>query len=382
MKKIYFLLIGFIFISNPLKAQHIYQDIESEFLEQNRKIKLQLPRSYKTNPDKEYPIILVLDADYLFEPIGGMIDYLSYWEEVPEAIVVGIMQNESRKDDFLIDDQDYLPSGPGEAFFDFIELELITYIENNYRTTPLRVIAGHGESANFSNFFLFRKDPLFRAYINFSPFFTKKMKKRVVSGLSKTNSRTWYYYAFSENEPQEQLRAMKDLAIEAELIENSNLNFYTHKFKDATHFTSVSQGIGSALEEIFAVFKPITPQEYDQNLYHAESPVVYLEDKYYDIATFFNLKIAMRVNDLMFASRAIEEKKNWEEYKELSKLAKKHQPKTLLSSYFLARHYQEIGEPKKALKYYQEAYGYQAVGQLTQDLMLIRAEEIKEVFGY
>jgi predicted alpha/beta superfamily hydrolase len=382
MKKIYFIWCCLILFGIPNYAQHQYLDIDSDILQDNRKFKLQLPRSYESNPDKEYPIILVLDADYLFEPVGGMVDYLSYWEEIPEAIVVGIMQGNKRNDDFFVDEPDFLPVGSGESFFDFIELELISYIENNYRTTPLRIIVGHGESANFSNFFLFRQDPLFRAYINFSPFFTPKMKDRVASALSRTSSKTWYYYGYSSNEPISKIREMKDFGIEAELIENPNLTFYKKEFENSTHFTSISQGIGSALENIFSVYKPITPQEYDKSLYHAESPVAYLEEKYYNIAEFFNLEIAIRINDLMFASQAIEAKKNWEEYQELAKLAKKHQPKKLLSEYFLARYHQEIGNPKKALKHYQDAYGYEPVGQLTQDLMLIRAEEIKEVFGY
>ena len=39
---------------------------------------------------KHIPLILVLDGDYLFEPFSGCVDYLSYWDEIPEAIVVGI----------------------------------------------------------------------------------------------------------------------------------------------------------------------------------------------------------------------------------------------------------------------------------------------------
>jgi hypothetical protein len=53
-----------------------------------------------------------------------------------------------------------------------------------------------------------------------------------------------------------------------------------------------------------------------------------------------------------------------------------------LSSYYLARYYQETGKPKKAMEYYQYAYDYEEVGQLTKELMLMRANEIKEVFGY
>jgi len=54
-----------------------YIELESKYLQGPRRIKLQLPRNYEKNRTKEYPIILVFDADYLFEPVAGMVDYLS-----------------------------------------------------------------------------------------------------------------------------------------------------------------------------------------------------------------------------------------------------------------------------------------------------------------
>lgn len=382
MNKIICHAICFLLLGTVAHAQHQYKEISSDFLEGDRRIKIQLPRSYETNPEKEYPLILVLDADYLFEPIGGMVDYLSYWEEIPEAIVIGIMQKGKKNEDFEIGGVNELPINSGQAFFDFIELELTTFIEKNYRTSPLRIIAGHGKSANFANFFLLKKEPLFQGYINFSPFYSPLMKDRIINALEKVEKKTWYYHGFSDNEPTKQLKEMEALAIEGDSIQNSNVIFLKNQHQDATHFTSVSQGVGKALEDIFAVFKPITPSEYKKVLIAEESPVQYLEDKYFEIADYYSLEINMRINDIMFVSRAIEEKENWDEYKDLSKLAKEHQPNTLLENYFLARYFQEKGNPKKAMKYYQDAYNYQPVGQLTKELMLARANEIKTVFGY
>jgi hypothetical protein len=382
MYKFIWNIICIILLSVYANAQHQYKEISSDFLEGDRQIKIQLPRSYESNPEKEYPLIFVLDADYLFEPIGGMIDYLSYWQEIPEAIVIGVLQKEFRNNDFEVGGENYLPIKDGQRFFDFLELELTTYIEENYRTSPLRIIVGHGKSANFANFFLLKTDPLFQGYINFSPFYTPEMKPRIINALEKIEKTTWYYHGFSKNEPANQLKEMKELGIEGDSIKNPYLIFAKEEYKKATHLTSVSQGITDALEHIFSVFKPITLMEYEQTLIYESSPTAYLEEKYFDIASFYSLRIAMRVNDIMFVSKAIEEKENWEEYKDLSKLAKEHHPETLLEYYFLARYYQEIGKPKKALVYYQDAYNYKGVGQLTKELMLIRAREIQEVFGY
>ncbi len=86
-------------------SQIIYEEFNSTKLGESRRLKIQLPRNYETNVEKKYPIVLVLDADYLFEPVAGNVDYFSYWEDMPESIVVGVMQNDSRYEDCSYDDE-------------------------------------------------------------------------------------------------------------------------------------------------------------------------------------------------------------------------------------------------------------------------------------
>ena len=52
---------------NTISAQTIYEEFESYKLDERRQIKIQLPRNYKDNVDKSYPLFIVLDGDYLFE---------------------------------------------------------------------------------------------------------------------------------------------------------------------------------------------------------------------------------------------------------------------------------------------------------------------------
>ncbi len=92
MKRLLLLLLA---ISLPIVnyAQIKYESLSSQKLGETRQIKIQLPRNYEENKDKRYPVVVVLDGDYLFEPVAGMVDYYSYWEDVPEMIVVGINQD-------------------------------------------------------------------------------------------------------------------------------------------------------------------------------------------------------------------------------------------------------------------------------------------------
>ena len=80
--------------STLAQSKIIYEEFASNKLDETRKLKIQLPRDYDVNTDKVYPIIIVLDANYLFEPVAGNVDYFSYWEDMPESIVVGIMQGD------------------------------------------------------------------------------------------------------------------------------------------------------------------------------------------------------------------------------------------------------------------------------------------------
>ena len=48
----------------------------------------------------------------------------------------------------------------------------------------------------------------------------------------------------------------------------------------------------------------------------------------------------------------------------------------------MARFYEETGEPKKAMRTFQGAFDKEEVDFITVDLMLDKADKIKEDFGY
>jgi len=90
--KLVFSVLLFVLSFNVLQAQVIYEPLQSDKLGESREIKIQLPRGYNSDTKKTYPLFVVLDGDYLFEAVAGNTDYFSYWEDMPEAIVVGVNQ--------------------------------------------------------------------------------------------------------------------------------------------------------------------------------------------------------------------------------------------------------------------------------------------------
>jgi enterochelin esterase-like enzyme len=380
--RLFLLLVVFLFF-NPFKSisQTEYIEVNSSILKGKRQIKLQLPRNYDSS-DKEYPVIVVLDGDFLFEPFAGNVDYLSYWEIIPESIVIGINQAGYREKDGRIDPESELPESSGADFFEFIGYEVLKYIDDNYRTTPFTIVAGLDYMANFSNFYLLKENPLFSGYINLSPDVTPKLPERIKGKLDKVDQKIWYYLSRSENDIPELIPKIKTLDSYLAICNNPNVSYRYEVFEDKDHFSFVTDAIPSGLQSIFETYGPISDFEYKNKFLTSSSPSNTLEDKYLTIQELYAIKIPVRTIDFLKTADAIEEKELWEDYQNLSKLARKESTNTVLHNYFLGLYFEKMGQPKRAIKEYQSAYGLESAGNINSDVLLGKADELKRTFGY
>lgn len=366
-----------------MNAQAIYKTLESSKLGKTRELKIQLPRGYNNDKDKSYPLFIVLDGDYLFEAVAGNVDYYTYWEDMPEAIVVGVNQFDDRFEDSMYSAQNSLPIETGAAFFEFIGAELIPFIETTYRTGKFKVAIGHGETANFINYFLLKEQPLFQAYIVISPELAPKMITYLPERLSKIQTKTFYYLATTNNDSESIKKMTEALNMDVKVIDNKNLLYKYDTFENPTHYSVPTHALPNALERIFHIFQPISKKEYQETILKLDtSPVTYLQEKYQTINDLFGIEKQILINDFKAISAAIEKTEKFEYYEELGKMAQKQYPKTLLGSYYVARFYEETGDPKKAMKTYQSAYILEEIGGITKDLMLEKSDAIKADFGY
>lgn len=384
MKKLatisFFLFFSFISFS---QSKIIYEEFQSSKLDAYRRLKIQLPRDYEENTEKVYPIIIVLDANYLFEPVAGNVDYFSYWEDMPESIVVGIMQGDSRYDDCNYDDKTFMPADTGADFFEFIGMELIPYIDKNYRTAKFTIAIGHDFTANFINYYLFKDPPMFNGYISLSPDLAPLLDERLPERIPEIQSKIFYYLATGSDDIKDLREISESLNNSLKGLKSDNFDYNFDNFEGATHYSLVARAIPSALEKMFAVYRPISKEEYKTVILKLETPISqYLIDKYKTIEDLFGLTNPIRVNDFIATFKASEKRKQWESLKEIAILAKKQYPNTVLGDYYLGRYYEETGEPKKAMRIYQGAYDKEEVEFITVDVMLDKADQIKEDFGY
>jgi len=379
-----FFVISLLLSLNISFAQTLYETIESEVLGTSRELKIQLPRNYEDNPEQSYPLIVVFDGDYLFEVVAGNVDYYSYWGDMPEAIVVGVNQVDSKDQDYMMSLKDYLPSKTGAQFYDFIENELIIFMNENYRSLNFRMAVGHGKSANFINYFMFNTSPVFNAYVALSPSLSYNMEENLTRRLGmESKAKTFYYLATATLDFKQNKNEAIALNSKISALENSTFLYAYDNFEDATHYSLVAQAIPKALQNIFIVFQPISMKEYkDYILPSEDSPVAYLIEKYDMIESLFGIEKQILVNDFRAIAAAIENTEQFELYRDLAKLANTHYPDSTIASYYLARHYEELGRLKKAMNIYYSAYMLDDIEGYSKDDMLERADEIKTEYGY
>jgi predicted alpha/beta superfamily hydrolase len=376
------LILFAMFCTTPLYAQTQYEYIESDRLG-TRELKIQLPRNYEENTEKDYPLILVLDGDFLFEIVAGNVDYTSYWADMPEALVVGINQVETRSEDLFVSDATFFPTQDGAKFYEFLGAELMPYLEENYRLGTFKVAVGHGASANFINFYSFRKTPLFQAYIALSPSMSPYMDSNLTEQLADLKSPLFYYMSTASEDFRDHRKDITALNTKLEAIDSNHLFYAFDNFDGLDHYGLVNASIPKALQHIFLVFQPISRSEYKKYILPLEtSPVAYLTEKYDRIETLFGIEKQILLNDFRAIASALDKKEQFEYFKDLAKLARESYPDSVLHNYYMGRFYEATGNPKKAMKTYREAYIYQEIDGITKDDLLDKADRIKVEYGY
>lgn len=157
--------------------------ISSKVLNEQRKIWVHLPRSVQFGgfAKQKYPVVYLLDGDAHFSSVVGMIEELSEINGntlCPEMIVVGIPNTNRNRDLTPTHSEIDLPfvsknvseqSGGGEKFAEFLEKELIPYIDSKYPTAPYKTLIGHSFGGLTAINILTNHTNLFNSYVAIDP---------------------------------------------------------------------------------------------------------------------------------------------------------------------------------------------------------------------
>ena len=381
MKTLIASLLAFIFCFT-MQAQVKQEIFESFKLQERRDVKYYFPEDY--SEDKKYPLVVVLDAEYLFDQVVAVSKFYSEFQGMPQAIVLGIYQgaNDLRWEDCGFEGDTGLPTEKGKQFYEFLGMEIIPYLETSFNIAPFKMFVGYDITANFGNFYLFKDKSLFDSYISISPLLAPEMEQRVPARLSDLDQKI-YYHLIVESEKSDELEQIRAMDRVIKMIDKESLSYFYDEYDDANDISIVTYGIGKAWDRTFEIFKPISPKEYRQKILTSEEPVFdYLSNKYNTIESMFGFKKDVELNDIMAIYAGARKKDDYESLKPLSDLCKQEFPHTMMGFYFEGEYYEELGEPKKALRTFEKAFGMEEIDFLTKEMALEKMDALKADFGF
>jgi hypothetical protein len=371
-----------LFLCTGLFAQVKQEIFESFKLQERRDVKYYFPEDY--TPDKKYPLVVVLDGEYLFDQVVAVSKFYSRFQGMPQAIVVGIEQSKDdlRWYDCAFEEGTGLPTEKGKLFYEFLGMEVIAYLETTFSTAPFKVFVGYDITANFGNYFLFKDRSLFNAFISISPLLAPEMENRVGARLNEMEQPI-FYHLITEQGKGESWNALQRLNQNLKAVTRENIRYYYDEYPGANDISVTTYGLGKAWDRTFQVFKPISPEEYQQEVLTSTEPVFqYLQKKYDMIESLFGFRKPVVLNDIMAIYAGCRKKQDTESLKPLSDLCKQEFPNTMLGFYFEGEYYEQIGEPKKALRTFEKAFGMEEIDFLTKEMALEKMDALKADFGF
>lgn len=143
--------------------------LNSKILSEPREIMISLPEDYNAT-STTYPVHILLDGEQNIEHAVASSRMLAKWAGLPQAIIVGIASTNRVRDFTPSRDSNYSPdSGGASKFAQFIEKEVMTFVDGHYRTHPYRILTGHSLGGLFGATQLLENNSFFSAFILIAP---------------------------------------------------------------------------------------------------------------------------------------------------------------------------------------------------------------------
>ena len=156
--------------------------LRSEFVNDEFLIESYIPAKHST-PKDSLPVLFVLDADMSFAMTYDIVRWLLWGRLIPEVAIIGISYGKTQAEWWQKRSRDYTTcpdktemwgkwelAGGGGNFINFIEKELLPFIENQYNLkSSNRTIVGLSFGGLICTDIMFSKPYLFKNYILAGP---------------------------------------------------------------------------------------------------------------------------------------------------------------------------------------------------------------------
>ena len=237
---------------------------ESEVLRETRIINVYLPLSYSQHPDREYPVVYLLDgsADEDFIHVSGLVQFGSFsWiGMIPESIVIGIANTDRQRDLTFPSDNEQdrakAPTSGGSAdFAGMIEQELQPLVRRRYRVNDSDSLIGQSLGGLLATEILLTKPELFDNYIIVSPSLwwdDESLLQVSATDLSSVNA---VYIGVGEEGP-DMKRVAETLFEKLKANESMTENLNFRYFPELDHGDALHLAVYDAFKTLFVAPEP------------------------------------------------------------------------------------------------------------------------------
>jgi predicted alpha/beta superfamily hydrolase len=232
--------------------------IHSSVLQEEREIQILLPESYLSNTAATYPVIYLIDGDFTFHGISGMLDFLANKGQlIPDVIVVAIADKGTeiyrqymtptgltapfRKED----------AGKAEQFLSFLTKEVKPYLNSNYRTADNSILVGHSMGGLFVLNALFESPNAFDHFVSMSPSVwlnDHAIMAKAKSFIEKDKHKPTSLYLSLGDENRSGVYGVLQLLDEAQ---PKNIHWYFSHYPDENHNSVGLIALRNNLKQIF-----------------------------------------------------------------------------------------------------------------------------------
>jgi uncharacterized protein len=237
--------------------------LHSAVLGEDRVVFVSTPVSYDGR--RSYPVLYLTDGQFNFDQARSTVGFLSRNVMIPQMIVVGIVNRDRTRDlystraDFKIGPRTipFPTSGNGDNFLGFIQQELIPWVDANYRTTPLRLFAGHSAGGNFALHAMRTRPRLFQAIIAVSPWLAWDDHKELHEleqflASARTPVRALFVSNIGASDGPEMKGDIDALSAALRARNDPALRWAVSFYPDETHDSTFVKGFYDGLRMIFA----------------------------------------------------------------------------------------------------------------------------------
>ncbi len=245
-----------------------YHELFSTHVKDTFAIKVALPRTY-SKTKRDYPVIIVLDANVFFGITSDTARLLYFGQEIPDAVVVGIgYPNDDEH--MLLRNRDYLPtqndaslkSGHAKEFLEFLKVELIPFVQQNYKVKSSNLtLVGDSYSGLFALYTLFSAPDTFKNYVIGSP--SIYWDNKVIFEIEKKYSNIHkalhanIFLSVGELEASQEPKFANMVGNVLDMSQLLNdrayegLSLVTHVFQGESHMSVIPATISRGLREVF-----------------------------------------------------------------------------------------------------------------------------------